>query len=63
MDMMHDKHKYFKRRYLKNALDINFLIIFIYLSFRMFPERFLSVLKRKIDVKFDAVIGYKSKGE
>nr|KAF6392213.1 hydroxysteroid 17-beta dehydrogenase 11 [Pipistrellus kuhlii] len=30
---------------------------------RMFPERFLSILKRKIDVKFDAVIGYKSKGE
>ncbi|XP_006760124.1 PREDICTED: estradiol 17-beta-dehydrogenase 11 [Myotis davidii] len=30
---------------------------------RIFPERFLAVLKRKINVRFDAVIGYKSKGE
>lgn len=30
---------------------------------RMFPERFTAVLKRKIDVRFDAVIGYKSKGQ
>ncbi|KAM8800942.1 estradiol 17-beta-dehydrogenase 11 [Rhynchonycteris naso] len=28
---------------------------------RIFPERFMTILKRKLDIKFDAVIGYKSK--
>lgn len=28
---------------------------------RMFPERFLDVLKHRINVKFDAVVGYKDK--
>lgn len=28
---------------------------------RMFPERFLGVLKHRINVKFDAVVGYKDK--
>ncbi|XP_066240638.1 estradiol 17-beta-dehydrogenase 11 [Saccopteryx leptura] len=28
---------------------------------RIFPERFMTILKGKLDVKFDAVIGYKSK--
>lgn len=28
---------------------------------RVFPERFLDVLKRRINVKFDAVVGYKDK--
>ncbi|XP_066240639.1 estradiol 17-beta-dehydrogenase 11-like [Saccopteryx leptura] len=28
---------------------------------RILPERFMTILKRKIDIKFDAVIGYKSK--
>uniref|UniRef100_A0A2I2YYP8 Estradiol 17-beta-dehydrogenase 11 n=1 Tax=Gorilla gorilla gorilla TaxID=9595 RepID=A0A2I2YYP8_GORGO len=30
---------------------------------RILPERFLAVLKRKISVKFDAVIGYKMKAQ
>ncbi|XP_016068602.1 PREDICTED: estradiol 17-beta-dehydrogenase 11 [Miniopterus natalensis] len=30
---------------------------------RMLPDRFLTLLKRKINVRFDAVIGYKSKGQ
>ncbi|XP_075854853.1 estradiol 17-beta-dehydrogenase 11 [Microcebus murinus] len=30
---------------------------------RILPERFLAVLKQKINVRFDAVIGYKSKGK
>ncbi|XP_012502670.1 PREDICTED: estradiol 17-beta-dehydrogenase 11 [Propithecus coquereli] len=30
---------------------------------RVLPERFLAVLKQKINVRFDAVIGYKSKGQ
>lgn len=30
---------------------------------RVFPERFLAVLKKRINVKFDAVIGYKVKGQ
>uniref|UniRef100_A0ABI7YSC9 Estradiol 17-beta-dehydrogenase 11 n=1 Tax=Felis catus TaxID=9685 RepID=A0ABI7YSC9_FELCA len=30
---------------------------------RILPERFLAFLKRKIDIRFDAVIGYKTKGQ
>lgn len=30
---------------------------------KILPERFLALLKRKIDIRFDAVIGYKTKGE
>lgn len=30
---------------------------------RMVPERFMLILKRKIDVKFDATVGYKKKGQ
>ncbi|KAG8511625.1 Estradiol 17-beta-dehydrogenase 11 [Galemys pyrenaicus] len=30
---------------------------------RIFPERFLSLLKRKINVQFDAVVGYKDKAQ
>ncbi|XP_004681479.1 PREDICTED: estradiol 17-beta-dehydrogenase 11 [Condylura cristata] len=37
--------------------SINFLTVVE----RIFPERFLTLLKRKINVKFDAVIGYKEK--
>lgn len=53
-DMIHDQYKDST-----HVLNINFLIIFLYLSFRILPERFLAVLKRKINVRFDAVIGYK----
>jgi len=35
----------------------------MYLSFRVLPERFQAILKRKIDIRFDAVIGYKMKGK
>ncbi|OBS57854.1 hypothetical protein A6R68_11017 [Neotoma lepida] len=28
---------------------------------RMLPERFLAILKHRINIKFDAVIGYKDK--
>uniref|UniRef100_A0A3Q2LRC5 Estradiol 17-beta-dehydrogenase 11 n=2 Tax=Equus TaxID=9789 RepID=A0A3Q2LRC5_HORSE len=38
-------------------------IRFLTLLERIFPERFLAILKRKMDIKFDAVIGYKTKGE
>jgi hypothetical protein len=31
------------------------------LSSRILPERFLAILKQKINIKFDAVIGYKVK--
>ena len=62
--MIHDRHKYFKRIYFTSAFNINFLIIFMYLFFfRILPERFLAFLKRKIDIRFDAVIGYKTKGQ
>lgn len=54
VDMIHDQYKDST-----HVLNINFLIIFLYLSFRILPERFLAVLKRKINVRFDAVIGYK----
>ncbi|XP_025778163.1 estradiol 17-beta-dehydrogenase 11 isoform X2 [Puma concolor] len=30
---------------------------------RILPERFLAFLKRKIDIRFDAVVGYKTKGQ
>uniref|UniRef100_A0A8C8ZT70 Estradiol 17-beta-dehydrogenase 11 n=1 Tax=Prolemur simus TaxID=1328070 RepID=A0A8C8ZT70_PROSS len=30
---------------------------------KMLPERFLEVLKQKVNVRFDAVIGYKSNGQ
>lgn len=60
--MIYEKCKRFKR-YFINALNINFLIIFMYLFFRILPERFLAFLKRKIDIRFDAVIGYKTKGQ
>uniref|UniRef100_K9IHW5 Estradiol 17-beta-dehydrogenase 11 n=1 Tax=Desmodus rotundus TaxID=9430 RepID=K9IHW5_DESRO len=30
---------------------------------RIFPEHFMEVLKQKINVKFDAVVGYKNKGQ
>lgn len=62
MDMKYDIYKY-SQRYFTNALNINFLIIFMYLSFRVLPERFKAILKRKIDIRFDAVIGYKMKGK
>ncbi|XP_011807198.1 PREDICTED: estradiol 17-beta-dehydrogenase 11 [Colobus angolensis palliatus] len=36
-------------------------IAFLTILERILPERFLAVLKRKINIKFDAVIGYKMK--
>lgn len=39
--------------------SISFLIV----AEKILPERFLAFLKRKINVKFDAVIGYKTKGQ
>ncbi|XP_037385926.1 estradiol 17-beta-dehydrogenase 11 isoform X1 [Talpa occidentalis] len=40
----------------------SFLSFFLLVE-RIFPERFLSILKRRINVKFDAIIGYKDKGQ
>uniref|UniRef100_A0A096N334 Estradiol 17-beta-dehydrogenase 11 n=3 Tax=Cercopithecinae TaxID=9528 RepID=A0A096N334_PAPAN len=38
-------------------------IAFLTILERILPERFLAVLKRKINIKFDAVIGYKMKAQ
>nr|XP_014336514.1 PREDICTED: estradiol 17-beta-dehydrogenase 11 isoform X2 [Bos mutus] len=36
---------------------------FLSLMEKVLPERFQAILKRKIDIRFDAVIGYKMKGK
>uniref|UniRef100_A0A2K5ZLE4 Estradiol 17-beta-dehydrogenase 11 n=1 Tax=Mandrillus leucophaeus TaxID=9568 RepID=A0A2K5ZLE4_MANLE len=38
-------------------------IAFLTILERILPERFLAVLKRKINIKFDAVIGYKMRAQ
>ncbi|XP_008704402.1 estradiol 17-beta-dehydrogenase 11 [Ursus americanus] len=38
-------------------------ISFLTVVEKILPERFLAFLKRKIDIRFDAVIGYKTKGQ
>ncbi|XP_050646452.1 estradiol 17-beta-dehydrogenase 11 isoform X2 [Macaca thibetana thibetana] len=38
-------------------------VAFLTILERILPERFLAVLKRKINIKFDAVIGYKMKAQ
>lgn len=37
------------------------LIAFMSFSSRLLPEHFLAIVKRKLDIRFDAVIGYKPK--
>nr|XP_055169136.1 estradiol 17-beta-dehydrogenase 11 isoform X1 [Nyctereutes procyonoides] len=38
-------------------------ICFLTVVEKILPERFLALFRRKIDIRFDAVIGYKTKGE
>uniref|UniRef100_A0A7N5P3I1 Estradiol 17-beta-dehydrogenase 11 n=1 Tax=Ailuropoda melanoleuca TaxID=9646 RepID=A0A7N5P3I1_AILME len=38
-------------------------ISFLTVMEKILPERFLAFLKRKINIRFDAVIGYKTKGQ
>ncbi|XP_054447740.1 estradiol 17-beta-dehydrogenase 11 [Pteronotus mesoamericanus] len=38
-------------------------ISFLTVAERIFPENFMAVLKRKMNIKFDAVVGYKNKGQ
>ncbi|XP_021066666.1 estradiol 17-beta-dehydrogenase 11 [Mus pahari] len=45
----------------KKMIFVPSSIAFLVVLERIFPERFLQVLKRRINVKFDAVVGYKDK--
>ncbi|XP_053458759.1 estradiol 17-beta-dehydrogenase 11 [Nycticebus coucang] len=45
----------------QKMIFVPYSIAFFTLLERILPERFLEVLKQKINVKFDAVVGYKSK--
>ncbi|XP_075400159.1 estradiol 17-beta-dehydrogenase 11 [Tenrec ecaudatus] len=47
----------------KKMIYIPFSVCLLTIVERIFPERFLKLLRRRINIKFDAVIGYKAKGQ
>ncbi|KAK2491981.1 hypothetical protein MC885_015135 [Smutsia gigantea] len=47
----------------QKMIFVPLVISFFTVLERILPERFLTILKQKINVRFDAVIGYKTKGQ